>query len=36
MRTSTGAVGNPAHSCRSDTNTGLYFPASDVMGSVAG
>jgi len=36
FRSSTGAVANPAHSCRSDTNTGLHFPAGDVMGNVAG
>ena len=35
VRTSTGAVANPAHSCRSDTNTGIYFPESDVTWLVA-
>jgi len=35
VRTSTGAVANPSHSCRSDTNTGIYFPASDVTWFVA-
>lgn len=36
LRTSTGAVGTPSLSCRSDTNTGGYFPASDIFGVVAG
>lgn len=36
LRTSTGAVGNPSLSCRSDTNTGGYFPTSDVFGMTAG
>lgn len=36
MRTSTGAVGTAAHSCRSDVNTGIYFPSADVMGLTAG
>lgn len=36
MRTSTGTITNPSHSCRSDTNTGMYFPSADVLGMVAG
>lgn len=36
IRTSTGAVSTPAQSCRSDTNTGRYFPASDTIVDVTG
>ncbi len=35
-RGGTGASANPSLSCRSDTNTGNYFPSSDVMGTVCG
>lgn len=36
LRTSTGALTTPAQSCRSDTNTGRYFPTSDTIGDVTG
>jgi hypothetical protein len=35
-RGSTGAVGTPSLSCRSDTNTGIYFPSADTLGFVTG
>lgn len=36
LRASTGAVGTPSLSCRSDTNTGIYFPTADTLGFVTG
>ena len=35
-RGSTGAVGTPSLSCRSDSNTGIYFPSADTLGFVTG
>jgi len=36
LRASTGSVTNPSLSCRSDTNTGIYFPTADTLGFVTG
>jgi hypothetical protein len=35
-RGSTGAVGTPSLSCRSDTNTGIYFPSADILAITTG
>lgn len=36
MRTSNGTITNPSHSCRADTNTGIFFPSADTLGFVTG